>query len=171
MNDTTVEYQETQTVKTDTFGLFSVLLGSGQPSSAGLSKISKINWGNLQARTLKVEVDTSNSGVYYQVGTSALVSVPMAMYAVQSASDAEKIQGIFNSAGDIISGEHFGVQRIGNQRYEISFYQSFQNPPVIFLELIGAGNFSKKVISINSQKALIEITGNPSEVHFSVFGN
>ncbi len=71
----TVVYQETQAVTTNSFGLFSINLGSGSVTSG---TFSAVNWGG-SPKYLQQEVDFGTG--YQNMGTSQLLSVPYALYA------------------------------------------------------------------------------------------
>jgi hypothetical protein len=42
--------------------------------------------------------------------------------------------------------------------------------PNIFVEMTGNGSYSKKIISKNKQKIIVEIVGNPTETQFEAKG-
>ncbi len=79
----TAEYQEHQSVTTNTFGLFTAVIGTG---SADIGSFNTINWANGN-KFLQVEIDVTGSG-YIDMGTSQLMSVPYALYAASSPSAA-----------------------------------------------------------------------------------
>jgi hypothetical protein len=71
----TIVYQETQAVTTNSFGLFSINLGSGSVTSG---TFSAVNWGG-NAKYLQQEIDFGSG--FQNMGTSQLLSVPYALYA------------------------------------------------------------------------------------------
>jgi len=79
----TVVYQETQTLSTNSLGLFTASIGSGSPVSG---TIGAINWGAGGSKWLKVELDATGGSTYTLIGTSQLLSVPYALYAATSGS-------------------------------------------------------------------------------------
>ena len=73
-------YTETQTVNTDYNGLVSLQIGGGIPQ---LGPFSSIDWAHGPF-FLKTESDPSGGISYSIIGTSELLSVPYALYAVNS---------------------------------------------------------------------------------------
>mgnify|MGYP006152695619 CR=1 FL=1 len=77
----TTVWQETHTTSTDTFGLFSVVIGEGTSTNSGSSAtFSEIDWG-AASHFMKVEIDVNGGSNYVHVGTSQMMSVPYALYA------------------------------------------------------------------------------------------
>lgn len=75
-----VIFQETHTVATNQFGLFSLSIGGGNAVSGS---IQAIDWAN-GAKYIEVEGDFSGGTNYETFGTTQLVSVPYALYAASS---------------------------------------------------------------------------------------
>jgi hypothetical protein len=75
-------YTETQTANTDYNGLVSLQIGGGVPQ---LGTFSSIDWANGPF-FLKTEADPNGGASYSIIGTSELLSVPYALYAVSSGS-------------------------------------------------------------------------------------
>lgn len=75
-----VIFQETHTVVTNQFGLFSLSIGGGVAVSGS---IQAIDWGN-GAKYIEVEGDFSGGTNYETFGNTQLVSVPYALYAATS---------------------------------------------------------------------------------------
>lgn len=73
----TAVYTETHDVKTDQFGLFTLDLGS---KAAAGTDLSKVDWGK-GPYFLKIEMSVPKGGVFREIGTSQLLSVPYALYA------------------------------------------------------------------------------------------
>lgn len=80
-----VEYSETHSVKTNSIGVFSLVIGKGTIISGAFSKI---DWGK-GSKYLKSEIDITGGTTYTLVGNSSLVSVPYALYA-QDVKNADK---------------------------------------------------------------------------------
>ncbi len=77
----TTVWQETHTTSTDTFGLFSVVIGEGTSTNGGSSAtFQEIDWG-AASHFMKVEIDVNGGTNYVHVGTSQMMSVPYALYA------------------------------------------------------------------------------------------
>lgn len=72
----TIEYQERQTLTTNTFGLFSTAIGSGTISSGTWNAIT---W-NASSHFLQVELDPAGGTAWLDMGTSQLLSVPYSFY-------------------------------------------------------------------------------------------
>ncbi|MGZ4034586.1 MAG: hypothetical protein ACXVP4_06945, partial [Bacteroidia bacterium] len=70
-----VVYQETKTVTTNIYGLFTAVIGTGSPVSG---TFSGINWG-INDKYLEVEVDDGSG--YASMGATQMMSVPYAFYA------------------------------------------------------------------------------------------
>jgi trimeric autotransporter adhesin len=74
---TVAEYEETQNVTTNEFGLYTLQIGSGTPI-AGDMKLVKWETGN---KYIKVSIDPKGGTDYKDMGTNQLLSVPYAIYA------------------------------------------------------------------------------------------
>jgi hypothetical protein len=72
----TILYQETHTVNTNAYGLYSVAVGGGSVVSGAMGDV---NWG-AGDKYLQVEMDPAGGASYTDLGTSQLLSVPYAMY-------------------------------------------------------------------------------------------
>ena len=105
-----IEYQETQTVITDAYGLFSIEVGGGDVTQGSYSGIK---WATSQ-KYIQTEVDLGSG--YVLLGASKLLSVPYAIYAfnpggakgatgptgpqgIQGPQGVQGIQGIPGSQG------------------------------------------------------------------------
>lgn len=73
----TVVYQETHSLTTNSFGLFTLQIGAGTIVSGSMSTI---DWG-ADAYFLEVEMDASGGTAYTSMGTSQFISVPYALHA------------------------------------------------------------------------------------------
>lgn len=76
----TIVFSETHTVSTNTYGLFTIMIGGGTPQVATLSAI---DWASGPYFT-EVSMDASGGTNYLSLGTSQLLSVPYALYAETS---------------------------------------------------------------------------------------
>lgn len=87
-------YTETRNITTNHLGLFNVQIGStGALSSSG--NLNATNWLDAtKTRFLKVEMDVNNSGLFTEMGSQQLVSVPYAIAAgtAQTALTAQTAQ-------------------------------------------------------------------------------
>jgi hypothetical protein len=85
-------YSETRTVTTNALGLFNVQIGSSGATST-YGNISNTEWTDgSKTRSIKVELDVNNSGVFTDMGSQQLVSVPFAL-AANKAVNSIKIGG------------------------------------------------------------------------------
>lgn len=93
-------YVETHTATTDTFGLYSKVIGQGTPQTGSFSGI---NWA-LGNYAVQVEIDPGTG--YQNVGTMSLMSVPYSLY-TQNAANSSSIQnqpvsGAVPQSGDVL---------------------------------------------------------------------
>jgi hypothetical protein len=79
-----IAYSEMQTTSTNTFGLINLTIGGGTPLQGNFANI---NWG-ASPKFLTVSVETA-PGVFDEVGTSQLLSVPYALYSLNAANGAD----------------------------------------------------------------------------------
>jgi len=88
-----IEYQETHHDTTNKFGLITLYLGEGMPI---IGIFDNITWeeGN---KYLQVKLDIDNVGVYTDLGTTRMVSVPYALYAKTSGTSGT--QGPIGATG------------------------------------------------------------------------
>ena len=87
----TVVYSEAVPDTANRFGLVTARIGTQ-------GNLSNVNWGS-GAKYLQVETDISNTGSYTDMGTSQLVSVPYALYALNSASGPTGANGVTGPTG------------------------------------------------------------------------
>lgn len=82
--DGDAQWIESQSVTTDQFGLFNLIIGEGSRETGSLvDKFSDINWG-ADRYFLKVEIDFGSG--YRNLGIMPLLSVPYALYAATAGS-------------------------------------------------------------------------------------
>lgn len=72
-----VAYQETHSVTTSPFGLFTIAVGNGTPTQ---SNFPSIGWG-ASSHFIQVELDASGGSDFLDMGTTQLLSVPYALHA------------------------------------------------------------------------------------------
>jgi hypothetical protein len=93
-----VSWQETHTVSTNDYGLYTAIIGQGIATSVGSSAtFDVIDWG-ASNHLLKVEIDYGSGLV--DMGTTAFMSVPYALYSVSSATPS----AVTYSIGDTAQG-------------------------------------------------------------------
>ncbi len=88
-------YVETHSVNTNGYGLYTAPIGAGSPISGTFSAIS---WAGV-SKFIKVEMDPAGGSSYTDLGTTALLTVPYAMYAANSAAGPAGPQGNQGPAG------------------------------------------------------------------------
>lgn len=76
----TIVYQERHTPTTNALGLFDVNVGQGSVLSG---TFAGINWGS-GAKFIQVELDPAGGTSYIDMGTSQMMSVPYALYALEA---------------------------------------------------------------------------------------
>jgi hypothetical protein len=85
-----LEYQETQAVKTDEFGMVNLLIGSGVQIGGYATNFSSIVW-NSSTKKLQVEIDATGTCVnFIEVSNQNFSAVPFAY----ASKNAEKVTGI-----------------------------------------------------------------------------
>jgi hypothetical protein len=97
-----VSWQETHTVTTNDFGLFTAIIGNGTTTNGGSSStFDLVDWG-AAAHSLKVEIDYGNG--YLDMGTTDFMSVPYSLHAKTAAngSTTDELQTL-SISGDTIS--------------------------------------------------------------------
>ena len=83
-----ISWQETHTAITNDYGLFTAIIGQGATTGSGASAtFDVVDWGSSN-HLLKVEVNDGNG--FVDMGTSAFMNVPYALYA-KTSSDAPAV--------------------------------------------------------------------------------
>lgn len=78
-----IVYQETRMLKTNSFGMFVVAIGSSGASNV-VGSIENINWGIDGPKFLQVEIDAGNGNNFTDMGSTQLLSVPYALHAASA---------------------------------------------------------------------------------------
>lgn len=78
-----IVYQETRTLKTNSFGMFVVAIGSTGASNI-VGSIDNINWGIDGGKFLQVELDAGGGNNFADMGSTQLLSVPYALHAASA---------------------------------------------------------------------------------------
>ena len=92
-----VSWQETHTVNTNDYGLYTAIIGQGTATSVGSSaSFDVIDWG-ASNHLLKVEVDFGG-GIFVDMGTTAFMSVPYSL----NVDPTDELQSL-SISGDTIS--------------------------------------------------------------------
>lgn len=90
------EYVETHTVTTNTFGLYTLAIGDGNPTTGTMAAVT---W-EVGNKSIKVEIDPEGGTNYSDLGTTELLSVPYALFAgdISEAAGGWSLDG--NAPGD-----------------------------------------------------------------------
>jgi|ERR1043165_3084527 hypothetical protein len=89
-------YMETHHVTTNQFGLFTAAIGSG---SVVVGDFGTIPWVTGH-KFLKVEFDPNGGSAFTLMGSSEMLSVPFALYAVTSSNGPQGLPGLTGPTGD-----------------------------------------------------------------------
>ncbi len=90
-------YQEIQAnVQTNQFGLFNLVIGHGAQSGGDAENFAAVDW-SLPDMMIKIEADLGSG--YVDMGTSALWSVPYALYSANGTPGPQGEQGIQGEQG------------------------------------------------------------------------
>ncbi|MBA7544349.1 hypothetical protein ES705_36704 [subsurface metagenome] len=85
----TLQWEETHSVTTNEFGVFTLKIGTGEQTGGSASAFSDIQWGSA-SHFLKVGVNDGSG--YVNMGTTQLLSVPYAMYSEYAASSSSSVE-------------------------------------------------------------------------------
>lgn len=88
-------FQQTDTVIPNQFGIITVIVGGG---SISVGSLGGINWAN-GSKFMQVETDINGGVAYTHMGTTQLLSVPYALYAVTSGSSTPGPTGPIGATG------------------------------------------------------------------------
>jgi hypothetical protein len=95
-----ISWQETHSVSTNDYGLYTAIIGQGTATSVGSSlTFDVIDWG-ASNHLLKVEVDFG--GGYLDMGTTAFMSVPYALYGEDEDADSNNELQSLSISGDTL---------------------------------------------------------------------
>jgi hypothetical protein len=100
-----MEYNEIHEVRTNSFGLFTLVIGQGESSS---SSFNFINW-TTGKKWLQVELDENGGRNFKLMGSQQLMSVPYALYAERAGNGYQAGNGIAinnNMITNLGDGDH-----------------------------------------------------------------
>ena len=117
----TIEWQETHTTSTDTFGLFTLTIGQGTSTGNGAqSSFADITWG-ANTHFLKIEMDVNGGSNYSHMGTNQMMSVPYALYAENANIDYDSIATIISNDSSFINNFGIGCTSFGTPQNSFNF--------------------------------------------------
>ena len=157
-------YLETHSTTTDAFGLFNVVIGSGQTES----DFSTIDWGS-SAHFLKVELDVNGGNEYIHIGTQQIMSVPYALYA--ESINMDSVSNYLTNDSSFMANVGSNENQVESSDFENQTTNSdFNNNVTTQIPLALDG---KKVIIYSTSKAiyLTDSVGSFLSVLYSVENN
>lgn len=138
---TVAEYEETQTITTNEFGLYTLQIGAGTVLAGSLQDV-KWETGN---KYIQVAIDPAGGQSFTQAGTTQLLSVPYALYADKA--------GMAKTSGG---------SRAGNQHYLSKFDASGSSSAEINSQLFDNG--TNIGIGTTSPAARVHVSANTAAV-------
>jgi len=149
--NTGISWQETHTVTTNDYGLFTSIIGNNTTTGLGFSATFEvIDWG-ASNHLLKVEVDYG--GGFVDMGTTAFMSVPYALYSAAGSSTSTCGLSIGDTAqGGIIfyldpSGCHGLVCALTDQSSGAAWYNGSYMDTRAYGSGLFEGKYNTKVIN------------------------
>ncbi len=119
-----VVFQETHNVQTNQFGLATLIIGS-------INNLASVNWASGN-KYLQVELDPDGDNNFTDMGTTQMVSVPFALYALSSGGSAggdTDLNWIQNNRNDIYNADTLANTGIGTTMpaYTLDVHGNFSN--------------------------------------------
>ena len=102
----TVVFQENHSVQTNQFGLVSLVIGS-------TGNLTSVNWGT-GAKYLQVGIDPTGGSSFTDMGTTQLISVPYALYALTSGNGVGPTGATGNNGNNGATGPTGATGNNGN---------------------------------------------------------
>lgn len=165
MKNAVLQYSETRQVVTNALGLFNVQIG-GTNAISTTGDMSAIDWLNNAAPgyMLKVELDINNTGLFTDMGSQQLLSVPFALGAAK-ATTAVNVQNINNRPIDQAAVPVAGDRLV----YDGSKWTSVKKDSVFMVagqinNITAGGGNAPWTFVINSSLPQITVTGNETIV-------
>lgn len=135
-------YSETQTVSTNSFGLYNLAIGSGTVVSGSMATVG---WGSGD-KYLKVEIDPAGGSNYTDLGASQLLSVPYAMY-----SASGSLNGTTNTLTKFTGANSGGNSQVTDDGTSVGI-----NVPTL------SSNIKLQVMGTGGNTIRATLTGTPS---------
>jgi hypothetical protein len=128
---TEAEYEETQLVSTNEFGLYTLQIGNGSSTSTRSLKDVKWETGN---KYIKVAIDPTGGSHFVDLGTNQLLSVPYAIYAdragmaANTGHDKTRSGAVNSDASYTVGADAHYLTKFHPIFNEISKSNLYQNP-------------------------------------------
>jgi len=161
----TTQYQETQSVTTNSLGLFAVNIGSGTPVTGSFSSIT---WSDAQPKFIQVEIDPTGGSSYTNMGTSQMMSVPYALYA--GSANAVTSSGFANPTHNIGLSATNGSATTAMRSDAAPAIDQTMTPTWTGLHTFSGGISETGTASINGSGSAATTIGNASSAT-SIVGN
>ena len=157
----TIEWQETHTTSTDTFGLFTLTIGQGTSTGNGAqTSFADISWG-ANIHFLKIEMDVNGGTNYSHMGTNQMMSVPYALYAENANIDYDSISTLLSNDSTFITTVSGGIGGGCNP----NFPDGYNNLDPISWSLISSNSYT---VPSGKNLYIVSATGNGS---YGIFVN
>lgn len=156
----TVAYSETRTVATNSFGLFSLQIGSPGASNV-TGSFEEINWANT-TQFLQTEISVNNQP-FLDLGTTQMAAVPYAISSKQS----RQLQLPFDTAFNSHSASAFKVSNTS-----VSANAAIEGQSTNGNAILGSSQLQSGIVGYSYAAQKGAVTGsNPALGGYGVFGN
>lgn len=149
-------YEEKHNVTTNSYGLFSLAIGTGEITGGTVSNLGSIGWGN-SAHYLRVKLIIDGGSEIS--GTTQMFSVPYALYAVKSGDAGLNFEKVaFDVQTSKITNNGAPVLDLSSLMQSLSFDQSNAH-----LTISGSSDFA----DLSALKQDLRINYNTDELHIT----
>lgn len=155
--DGAILYKESHSVKTSSYGLIQLKIGNGRPSRG---TFSSIEWGK-GSFYIKLEIDINRSGIFDEVSTTQLLSVPFSMFSEEAANGIG--YGTDESCSNVNEGKmrynplHKGMQFCDGEKWQNLTKAKPLAIPELQIDMVCGSSFS-----ITSNEGAITVYDNIS---------
>ncbi|MDA9663629.1 hypothetical protein N9T80_00640, partial [bacterium] len=112
LEGTAISWKETHQDTTNSYGLFTAIIGKGANTGGSSATFDDVDWG-AASHSLKVEIDYGNG--FIDMGTTDFMSVPYSLYAkkAENADSTDELQSLYISGDTLfISDGNFVILNI-----------------------------------------------------------